>query len=500
PFSVGLAVLDTLNSLTEIGCFLASVDESLVSTTYSTIASQFQRLTEGAWLLVAYNFGYCVSLPVYGLVSDLYDKKKVLLCSYFLFILGSVGCGASTSLVQLTLARVIAGMGGAGMIVLVSIVLTDLMPPEDVAVYRSYENTIYITGRSLGAPLGGLLIDTIGWRWSFIGQTPIAITCALSVAYLLPNLRKRTLCRDSTPSRCRIFDLDFLGIITFSITIILLLFLLHTVGIPEQNWIVVPALTLPFTLSLLILIEVYWAERPLIPIDLMGKPLGAYCLVQFLLFTGRNALVSSLVPYFIRVENTSDLIASLSFVLTSLGVSAGGLISGYIIKRSHRYKTMTLVALVFSILIYLTIYIQWQDGCSLLETVSIFFSGLTMGIVFSTQFVGMSASSPPSRLATCIGTFCLSQQLGFIVGPAAGLSLIQRVFGERLMDQLGLAKEQLVKQILDDARFARKLSPALRDIARESYLHAFRVGPALALGCNVVALGMVWCLREQRVG
>ncbi|PYH97108.1 putative transporter, partial [Aspergillus ellipticus CBS 707.79] len=415
------------------GCFLASLDESLMSTTYSTIASQFQRLTEGAWLLVAYNFGYCVSLPVYGLVSDIYNKKNVLLGAYIVFTIGSLACGASTSLVQLSLARVVAGIGGAGMVILVSIIVSDLMPPDDVAVYRSYENMIYITGRSLGAPLGGLLIETIGWRWSFIGQVPLAIACTVCVSRLLPNLKKKTLCRDSPET---IYDLDFPGIITFSITILLLLFLLHDMGIPEPEWIIVPALTLPFLFSVFLLIEIYWAQRPLIPVDLMCKPLGAYCLVQFLLFTGRNALISSLVPYFIRVENTTNLIASLSFVLTSLGVSAGGLLSGYIIKRTHHYKTLTLTALSLSILIYLTIYIQWQNGCSLPETISIFISGLTMGIVFSTQFIGMSASSPPTRLSACIGTFCLSQQLGFIVGPAAGLSLIQRVFGSRLRDGL----------------------------------------------------------------
>lgn len=46
------------------GVFIASVDESLVLSMYSTIASQFHHLSAGSWLLVAYNFGYCISLPV----------------------------------------------------------------------------------------------------------------------------------------------------------------------------------------------------------------------------------------------------------------------------------------------------------------------------------------------------------------------------------------------------------------------------------------------------
>ncbi|KAE8386687.1 hypothetical protein BDV23DRAFT_186996 [Aspergillus alliaceus] len=43
---------------TFLGVFIASADEFLVLSTYTTIASQFHRLSEGSWLLVAYNFGY----------------------------------------------------------------------------------------------------------------------------------------------------------------------------------------------------------------------------------------------------------------------------------------------------------------------------------------------------------------------------------------------------------------------------------------------------------
>lgn len=58
----GLRVYEA--SLTILGVFLASADEALVISTYSAIASQFHRLSQGPWLLLAYNFGYCISLPV----------------------------------------------------------------------------------------------------------------------------------------------------------------------------------------------------------------------------------------------------------------------------------------------------------------------------------------------------------------------------------------------------------------------------------------------------
>ncbi len=51
------------------------------------------------------------------------------------------------------------------MSVLVSILITDLVPIRDIAAWRAYVNVAATTGRSLGGPLGGWLADVVGWRW-----------------------------------------------------------------------------------------------------------------------------------------------------------------------------------------------------------------------------------------------------------------------------------------------------------------------------------------------
>lgn len=44
---------------------------------------------------------------------------------------------------------------------------------DQVAVLRGYINVVSIAGRSLGYPLGGLLTDTIGWRWYVHDDIPV---------------------------------------------------------------------------------------------------------------------------------------------------------------------------------------------------------------------------------------------------------------------------------------------------------------------------------------
>ncbi|KAF7592068.1 hypothetical protein BBP40_000734 [Aspergillus hancockii] len=132
--------------------FLAAADESLVLSTWSVIASQVHYLSQGSWLLGAYYFGYCVSLPVYGTLCELYGRQNVLIGAYALFAVGCLACGTSTSLVQLVLARTLAGISGGGMASLVSIIITDLVPADEIALLQSYANVVNVADRSLGAP------------------------------------------------------------------------------------------------------------------------------------------------------------------------------------------------------------------------------------------------------------------------------------------------------------------------------------------------------------
>lgn len=68
-------------------------------------------------------------------------------------------------MVQLCIARAVAGVGGGGVNAVVSILLSDLVPLRERGIYQGYINIIWGAGTSLGAPLGGFLADSIGWRW-----------------------------------------------------------------------------------------------------------------------------------------------------------------------------------------------------------------------------------------------------------------------------------------------------------------------------------------------
>lgn len=82
-----------------------------------------------------------------------------------MFGLGCLGCGLAQDINQLIISRAVAGIGGGGMNAVVSILLTDIVPLRERGVWQGYMNIIFGAGTATGAPLGGLLADSLGWRW-----------------------------------------------------------------------------------------------------------------------------------------------------------------------------------------------------------------------------------------------------------------------------------------------------------------------------------------------
>lgn len=164
-----------------LGEFLASMDGTFVTAAGPTISSHFSRLEDLNWLTTAYLLGVAVVQPTIGKMSDIFGRKSVLLVSYFLYAFGRTISGLSDTMGGVIGGRAIGGMGGAGMMTVASIVVTEVVPQRDLAMWRSYVNLVMTLGRSLGGPFGGMcrapitcwsltifpgfLVDYLGWRW-----------------------------------------------------------------------------------------------------------------------------------------------------------------------------------------------------------------------------------------------------------------------------------------------------------------------------------------------
>ena len=164
---------------------------------------------------------------------------------------------------QVILGRVISGAGASGMTTLVSILITDLVPLREVASWRSYVNVVATTGRSIGGPLGGSLADTVGWRWSFLGQVPLASIAIFLVYITLPTTTQEL---PAGPKQSKLARIDFLGAALMTLSILCLLFPLEIGGvrIPWSSPLIFILLGFAVLFGgCLLVTEVWYAKEPI---------------------------------------------------------------------------------------------------------------------------------------------------------------------------------------------------------------------------------------------
>lgn len=141
------------------GIFLTGLDMSVINTNYAVIATDFERLELASWISTAYLLTLSSFQPLYGKLADVFGRKEAVLASYFLFGIGNLLCGISQSMEQLIAARVVQATGGAGIGVLVTVLLSDIVPLRERGPWQGYINLINVVGSSTGAPIGKLSIS-----------------------------------------------------------------------------------------------------------------------------------------------------------------------------------------------------------------------------------------------------------------------------------------------------------------------------------------------------
>lgn len=192
-------------------------------------------------------------------------------------------------------------------------------------------NVIYAAGASAGAPLGGLLADSIGWRWAFMAQGPLCLAAVIAVALVL-DLPKQ----DQSHWKEKFFKIDFLGAATLIIAVSGLL-----VGLDRGSngdWtspITIAGLCTTPMFIVFVLVEKYVARNPFAPGRIiLNRSLFACYLCNFFSFGGWLASLYFIPLYWQVIGNYSAARAGLLLVPSILFGVSGSLAGGFYMKKT----------------------------------------------------------------------------------------------------------------------------------------------------------------------
>jgi EmrB/QacA subfamily drug resistance transporter len=160
-------------ALTAAATFLVSLDVSIVVVAKRTIEEDLGGGSILTWVFSAYAIAYAAGLLTAGRFADVFGRKKSFLRGLLLFSIGSLLCGLAPSAILLVAARIVQALGGA----LLTPASIALVLPEFPVEKRTQAIAIWgATGglaAALGPSVGGLLVDSFGWRSLFFINIPI---------------------------------------------------------------------------------------------------------------------------------------------------------------------------------------------------------------------------------------------------------------------------------------------------------------------------------------
>ncbi|KAI8715014.1 MFS domain-containing protein [Fusarium sp. LHS14.1] len=489
-----------------IGVFTSNADGSLVLATHPVIASEFGDLADSSWLFISFMLAGAASQTVYGKLSDIFGRKAILMFCYGLFALGCALVGIGRSMWQVILGRVISGSGGAGMTAMASVIITDLAPLREVASWQSYMNVIATVGRSIGGPLGGLLADTIGWRWSFLGQAPIFAASMVICGLLLPSTSHGT--QESSISS-RLARIDAVGALLLGATVLSLMMPLEIGGqkIPWNHPIIFALFAASIVLAVaFVLVESRWAKEPIFPLRLLRNAQVTKSYLMVAAQAGAQLAMMYTVPIYFQVtQRVSSTIAGAHLFPAVIGNTIGGIAAGIIINRTGRYKALLVFAAMSSITGYTLMLLRWHGHTSWAESLYVFPGGLGTGIAFSAGFISLQASIDPKDKAAAAAGLFMTTTLGTIVGMAGTSAIIQgylRYSVQLDLTRLGMSQAEIaeiIRKASESVSYIEHATGAVQKVLIDGYVTGIEYGHGLSIVFAAITLITASLLKERKL-
>ena len=150
-----------------LSIFLAALDSTIIATAIPSITTQFGSISDIAWYGSSYSITNTAFQSAWGKAYQYFNLKATFLCAIAVFELGNIICATAPSSEMLIFGRIVAGMGGGGVMTGSFIIIAMTAGPEYRAAYMGVLGVTFGCASVVGPLMGGALTDGPGWPWCF---------------------------------------------------------------------------------------------------------------------------------------------------------------------------------------------------------------------------------------------------------------------------------------------------------------------------------------------
>ena len=172
---------------------MQQIDSTVITTALPQMAiSLHADPVQLSLAVTAYLLSLAIFVPISGWAADRFGGRVIFRAAIALFTLGSILCGLSGNVAELTAARVLQGLGGAMMVPVGRLVLFRSLEKSSMIATMAYLQVPAQLGPVLGPPIGGFITTYFSWRWIFLVNVPLGLLGILLVTLFFDNPKEDT--------------------------------------------------------------------------------------------------------------------------------------------------------------------------------------------------------------------------------------------------------------------------------------------------------------------
>jgi MFS family permease len=387
--------------------FLGAIDQSIVPVALLTIGRELGDLSLIAWVMAGYLVAGAVATPIYGKLSDLHGRRRVIVIALCIAMAGSVLCALATSMPML---------GSGALFALSQAAAADYIAGPERGRYQGYFSSVFATA-ALAAPLlGGFLTEHLSWRAVFWINLPLALVALWLV--------RRVLAPAAKPARDA--RIDWWGAVLMAAGISVVLVALTRVG-QGAGWLGPSTLAMAAIGAVLLAV---WAWResgvaePIVPLSLFRNPtVLAACLVtalNFFVLIGCTVLLPLSMQ---TVGGARPDEVALRLVALTLAVPAGAFFAGRAMLRIGHMGRLTAAGCLLACLALFGIAIvSPRSGIGL--ALLMLPLGIGLGITLPAVIVAAQMAVGPAMVGVVTSLVAFFRSLGGVAGIAVLTSVV----------------------------------------------------------------------------
>lgn len=478
--------------------FVAALASTVITTGLPDIAGDLGGLDKVSWIVAGHLLTNCATTPLWGKLSDLYGRKPLLLVAIGVFTAGTALAGIATGIWQLIGFRALQGAGVGGMITLCQAVIGDIISPAERGRYQGWIGAAFASSTALGPLFGGVLVDTVGWRWCFFSMLPFAVGAfaVIQRSLTIPVKRSRV-------------SVDYLGALLL-VSGVSALLLLVSFGGRRFAWTSATSGGLAATALVLLAATALWerhAAEPLWPPRLFhSRSFAAQCAAAFLMGSGMYVSMVYLPQFFQLGRGFTATQAGLLMLPFIAANFAGSTVSGRLIARTGRVKLFPMIGMTLSAVSAAVMAWQVLDQPAYALWPAMVVAGI--GIGFTSQVLILAAQATVEKRDLGIATSSISffRTLGGTISTAAFGAIITRRFTDTLPGTLAdhrVPADQVppggADSALSDPESLRHYAAPLRHAFEDAYAHGMSAIYLVVVPCVLLGLAATAVMRDTRL-